>query len=112
MPFPLTIGGKATEIAWTQETAKRYTFRSSKLGVDPLSSINNAKKRESSLITLLWLVLPQDAHLQFSTPEDLHVAINHDNETEKQLIASALAGVLEEMFPDAEKKITTKKSHS
>lgn len=102
MSYKLTIAGQKTEVAWTQETAKRYAFRASKLGIDPFRLMATPAKREYTLICILWLVLPQEIHLQFATPEDLHVAIDHDTET--PAIATALDGVIGDMFPDAEKK--------
>jgi hypothetical protein len=104
MIYKLTIAGQKTEVAWTQETAKRYSFRASKLGLDPFRLMATPAKREYALICILWLVLPQEIHLQFTTPEDLHVAINHDNEAEKQSITDALSGIIGDMFPNAEKK--------
>jgi len=112
MPYPITIGGQKTEIAWTQDAAKRYAFRASKLGLDPFRLMSTPAKREFALICILWLVLPQSVHLQFATSEDLHVAINHDDDTEKQGITTALSGIIGDMFPDAEKKSSGTKKHS
>lgn len=112
MSYEFTIAGQKTSIAWSQETAKRYSFRASKLGIDPFRVIATPSKREYALICILWLCLPQEIHLQFSTPEDLHVAINHDDEKEKQGITDALSGIIGDMFPNAEKKSSGTKKPS
>lgn len=112
MPHAITIGGEPTEIGWTQEAAKRYAFRSSKLDVDPLAIINKPRSRERGLISMLWLLLPPAFHSRFETPEELHVAINHGDENEVAGITAALVAVIGEMFPDAEKKSTSKNSPS
>ena len=112
MPYALTIGGKPTAIAWSQEVAKRYNFRVSRLGFDPFSVVGKPSKREFALVCILWLVLPQDVHLQFATAEDLHVAINHQDPAEVTAITAALVAIIEDMFPSAEKKSIGKKSPS
>ena len=112
MPYDITIGGKPLTVAWNQETAKRYAFRASRVGVNPFAVIGKPAQREFALITILWLILPQEWHLQFATAEDLHVAINHDDDAEKRGITAALVGIIGDMFPDAEKKSTGKKSPS
>ena len=82
MPYDITIGGKPLTVAWNQETAKRYAFRASRVGVNPFAVIGKPAQREFALITILWLILPQEWHLQFATAEDLHVAINHDDDAD------------------------------
>ena len=104
MSYPITIGGNPTAIAWNQDVAKRYSFRASRLGFDPFTIVNKPAKREFALICILWLVLPQEVHLQFATAEDLHVAINHDDAAEVAAITTALVAVIGDIFPSAEKK--------
>lgn len=109
MAHQIVIAGQPLEIAWTQEVAKRYQFRASKLGVDPLTLMRKPQQRLYALTCLLWILLPPDAHAIYATPEDMHTAILDD---EHQAISAALVAIIGEMFPEAEKKSTGRKSHS
>lgn len=111
MSYPVKIGGESVEIGWTQDVAKRYDFRASKIGGAPASrDFTNPKKAAWAVTSFLWLILPPAAHNLYASPEDLFVAIDH--ETEFAAIGAALAGIMSDMAPDAEKKSTGKKSHS
>lgn len=111
MTHPVKIGGEAVEIGWTQDVAKRYLFRSSKIGGAPSSEdFTNPKKAAAAVTSFLWLVLPPAVHDRYPTPEDLFVAIDH--ETEFAAVGAALAGIMSDMNPGAEKKSTGKKSPS
>lgn len=111
MTYPVKIGGETVEIGWTQDVAKRYLFRASKIGGAPASrDFSNPKKAASAVTCFLWLVLPPAVHERYPTPEELFVAIDH--ETEFAAVGAALAGVMSDMAPDDEKKSTGKKSPS
>lgn len=111
MSYPVTIGGKAVTLAWTQDIARRFTYRASKIGGAPKTrELSNVKTAAAAVTNLLWLVLPPDVAASYPTPEDLFVAIDHD--TEWPAIHTALDAVNADAQSDDEKKSSSQNSPS
>lgn len=111
MSHHCTIDGRQVELAWTQETAKRFAFRMGAIGGEPNGKeLTNPKTVSTALFKVLWGLLPPAEFARHTTPEDLFVAVDH--ETEAAAIYHAIKGVYEDRFPDAEKKSTSTKSPS
>lgn len=111
MKHLLKIGGREFAIEWTQELARRYPFRASKIGGAPaIRDFTNPKKAAAAVTTFLWLLLPAAAHELFPSPEELYVGIDH--ETEAEAIHEAVFGVIRDMQPAAEKKRSSRKRPS
>jgi len=111
MSYPVTIGGESVNLAWTQDIARRYPFRASKIGGAPSArAMTNPKTAVAAVTAFLWLILPPETHALYPTPEDLFLAIDH--ESDHLELHAALAGVISDMAPDAEKKSTSGKSPS
>ena len=105
------IAGREVEIAWTQESAKRYAFRMGDIGGEPTpQQLSNAKTVTSALFKVLWGLLPPNEFAKYPDPESLFVAVDHDSEAEG--IFEAIKDVYAERFPEPEKKRTLKKSPS
>lgn len=107
-PVPITIGGETVHLAWTQDVARRLAFRASKIGGGPtFADFRNPKKAAAAITSFLWLILPADVHARFYTPEELFVAIDHQNEAAS--IHAAVMSVIGSMqLSDAEKKTPLK----
>lgn len=102
-----TIAGSAVELEWTQSVARQYRYRASKLGVDnELERMSNPATVESAVFDTLWCLLPSALIAKYPTPEELFVAVDHDNEAEG--IWQAIKGVIEEQVVDQQKKTTSK----
>ena len=111
MTHPVTIGGREIALAWTQDIASRFPFRASKIGGCPsFADFANPKKAAAAITSFLWLMLPPDIHALYSSPEELFIAIDHENEA--KAIHSALIAVIGDMSPTDEKKSTSKKPPS
>ena len=109
--YPVTIEGQTVELAWTQDIARRYQFRSSKIGGPPTArAMSNPKTAVAAVTAFLWLLLPPDVHSLYQSPEDLFLAIDHENDHAG--LHAALVGVIGDMVPDVEKKSTLTKSQS
>ena len=109
--YPVTIAGDTVHLAWTQDIARRYPFRASKIGGAPTGrAMSNPKTAVAAVTSFLWLLLPPETHAQYPTPEDLFVAIDHEND--HGAIYSALVGIIGDMVPSDEKKSTLTTSHS
>jgi hypothetical protein len=103
MAHTITIGGKETQIEWTQAVARRLSFRASKFGISiKPGDFLDPKRAASAYVESLWLLLPPDVVALYPTAEDLAAAIDHD--TESKAIVSAVLQCLADMSPDAEKK--------
>ncbi len=111
MGFPVTIGEREVVLDWTQDVAKRLAFRSSRIGGAPaMRALTTPKTAVYAVTTWLWLLLPPAVHDQYATPEDLFVAIDH--EEDGPAIHAALVAVFSEMGASDEKKSTLPKSPS
>jgi hypothetical protein len=109
--YPVKIGGEEVRFSWTQETAKRYTFRASKIGGAPRGAdFANPRKVTAAIGSFLWLILPAEIHQKYDSPEELFMAIDHDDQSAQ--VAACLTGIFSDMSPDAEKKSTSRKSPS
>lgn len=109
MIYPVKIGGREVDLEWNQDIASRFPFRASKIGGSPsIADFRNPKKSVAAVCSLLWLVLPPNIHILFTTPEDLFIAI--DQAKESEAISNALIAIVAEMTPSAEKKSSLKKS--
>jgi hypothetical protein len=112
MSHKLTIAGEPVEIAWNNETAKRFGFRASAGNVNVKTlhkDFTNPTKAGAAFASFLWLVLPPAKVRDYPTPEDVFIAITEDDVAS---VHTALIGVIADMVPDAEKKSTSKKSRS
>jgi len=75
MASPITIGGQTVTLTWTQEVARRFAFRASKIGGGPsFEDFLHKTKAASAVTTFLWLILPPAVHSRYATPEDLFLA--------------------------------------
>lgn len=111
MSHEVTIGGETVRLAWTQDIARRYPFRCSKIGGAPTArSMSNPRTATAAVTSFLWLLLPPDLHAVYPTPEELFLAIDH--EADAEAIHAALVGIISDMAPDAEKKSTSPTSPS
>lgn len=111
MGHSITIAGKPVELSWSQDVAKRMAYRASQIGGGPKDSdFGNPRKAAAAVTALLWMILPPKVHSDYDTPEDLFVALDHENDAEA--IHEALAAIVAEMSPSEEKKSTLKKSPS
>lgn len=111
MSHPVTIGGRTVSLAWTQEIARRFTYRASSIGGAPgKRELTNAKTATAAVTKLLWLVLPPEVAASYPTPEDLFLALDH--ETAGEGIHKALVGIMADMHADDEKKSTSPSSPS
>ena len=107
----LTIGGREIEIAWTQEAARRFSFRASKhkIKLDG-KAFSDPSRAASAYVECLWLLLPSDEFVKHASAEDLAATIDHDMESES--IVEAVLSCVSEMVADAEKKSSLKSGHS
>lgn len=111
MKHQCTIAGRAVELAWTQESAKRFAFRMGSIGGEPSGKeLSNPRTVTTALFKVLWGLLPAQEFQRYADPESLFVAVDH--ETEGAEIFAAINGVYLDRFPDPEKKSTSMKSHS
>jgi hypothetical protein len=111
MIYKIKVAGREIELAWTQETAKRYAYRLSAIGGQPTQKeLSSAVTASAALCKLLWALLPKAEHARYETPEDLFVAI--DEQAEGEAIAKAIVGIFSEMAVDAQKKMSLMKSLS
>ena len=111
MSHTCTIAGREVELAWTQETAKRFAFRMGEIGGEPTSKqLTNPKTVSTALFKVLWALLPQNEFSRYPDPESLFVAVDH--ETEGEAIFAAINGIYLDRFADVEKKSTLKNSPS
>jgi hypothetical protein len=111
MAHEITIGGRAVSLAWTNEAAKRFSFRLSSIGGHPTQrEITTPATASAAVCKILWALLPAAEFVRYATPEDLFVAI--DQESESEVIAKAILGVYADMNPTPEKKTSTVKSRS
>lgn len=111
MKFPFTIAGRVIELEWTQETARRYEFRIGTVGGEPTArQLNNPRTVSSALFRMLWALLPVREFQRYDSPEDLYLAVDHDEEG--PAIYAALRGIFEERAVTAEKKSSGRKSLS
>jgi len=111
MTHACTIAGRAVELEWTQESAKRIRIRLSKIGAELFSLLRDfskPKKAEYAVSAVLWALLPDAEYIRHESPELLALCI--DDESEAAAVYSAVSACLAEMFPDAEKKSTSTKS--
>lgn len=97
----IKIAGESVSLAWDQETAKRYHFRMAEIGGEP-TDYSNPNTIATNLFKVLYGLLPVQTFKKYSDPEDLWVAVDHENEGEA--IFKAINAVFLERFPDAEKK--------
>lgn len=105
MNHPCTIDGRQVELAWTQESAKRFAFRMGQIGGEPTGKeLSNPKTVTTALFKVLWGLLPSTEFSRYSDPESLFVAVDH--ETEGPAIYQAIKAVYEDRFEDPEKKST------
>ena len=105
------IAGRSVELAWTQETAKRFAYRMGEIGGEPTNKqLGNPKTVSTALFKILWALLPPKDVALYPDPESLFVSVDHD--TEGEGIYQAIKGIYAERFPDTEKKSTSMKSPS
>jgi len=108
----ITIEGRKAELAWTQRTARLYLARASKAGIDPFKLIAKPKTQLYGIAALIWCFLPSDEHARHESPEDLFAAMSEE-EWQSDDIAKAITALFADMEPQsAEKKSTSKRSHS
>jgi hypothetical protein len=111
MSYLVKIAGREVELAWTQESAKRFSYRMGEIGGEPTSKqFINPKTVETALFKVLWALLPPSVSPNFPDPESLYVAVDHEKEGEA--IFKAIDGIYKDRFPEAAKKKTTKKLRS
>jgi len=111
MPHKCTIAGRTVELAWTQESAKRFAFRMGQCGGEPTGKeLSNQKTVTTALFKALWGLLPPVEFQRYTDPESLFVAVDHD--TEGEGIYDAIKSVYEDRYPSAEKKSSLMKSPS
>lgn len=111
MTHKCTIAGREVELAWTQETAKRFAFRMGQIGGEPTGrELTNPKTVATALFKALWGLLPPAEFQRYPDPEALFVAVDHDTEAEG--IYQAITAVYADRAPDAEKKSSSMKSPS
>jgi hypothetical protein len=111
MNHACTIAGREVDLAWTQESAKRFAFRMGEIGGEPTGKqLSNPKTVTTALFKVLWGLLPSAEFARHSDPEALFVAVDH--ETEGPAIYQAIKAVYEDRFDDPEKKSTLTKSPS
>ena len=112
MRQPIQIAGRKVELEWTQRTARLFSVRCSKAGVDPFKLISKPKTRVYGIAAFIWAILPAEEYARHETPEDLFAEIT-EAEWEGDEIANALTAIFEQMAPQtAEKKSTSMKSPS
>ena len=103
MSYPVVISGRKVSLAWSQETAKRYSFRMGEIGGEPTGKqLSNPKTVTTALFKVLWGLLPPNEFSRYPDPESLFVAVDHDAEGE--VIFDAIKGVFSERFVSDEKK--------
>lgn len=106
MDNSVTIAGQPVSIAWTQEVARRYGIRASKLGGAPKTAdLSDRHRAAYAAAAFLWLFLPPMIHDQYRTPEDLYLALDHEQDA--PAILTAILAVFGEMAVDAEKKTSS-----
>jgi hypothetical protein len=111
MIHKVTIAGRELSLEWSQETAKRYSFRMGEVGGEPtVKQLSNPRTVTTALFKVLWGLLPPMEFTRYATPEELFVAVDHENEGEA--IYEAIKGIFEDRFVSPEKKSTSKKSPS
>lgn len=111
MSYLIKIAGRDVELAWTQETAKRFAYRMGEVGGEPTAKqFTNPRTVETALFKVLWGLLPAQVVSQYPDPESLYLAVDH--ETEAEAIFKAINGIYEDRFPSVTKKKSSKKSPS
>jgi len=108
MAQEITIGGRKVAIVWNRETEKRFQFRLSTIGGHPTQrELTTPATSSSAVCKVLWALLPASEIARFATPEDLFVEI--DQESESEVIASAIIAIYAEMATSKQKKTTLPK---
>lgn len=111
MTHTCTIAGRKVELAWTQESAKRFAYRIGLCGGEPTGKeFSNPKTVTTALFKVLWCLLPLAEFQRYPDPESLFIAVDHNEEG--AAIFAAINGVYQDRFPDPEKKSTLTKSLS
>ena len=111
MSYLVKIGGEEIRIAWDQQTARAYEYRASKIGGAPsLRDLANPKRAVAAVTDLLWLLLPPKTADKYRSPEELFIAINHEEDAPS--IHSALLAVINDIETSEQKKSTSEKSPS
>lgn len=109
MSIKLKIAGRDVDLKWDNAAQRRFEWRSRELGGINFSDLSKPAKSILATIKILWAALPLDEFKRHESPEDLYAVIEDD---EAETIAPAVVELLGEMFPDVEKKSTSRKSHS
>lgn len=110
MDHKVNIGGKPVTLTWDQKASRRYKSRTDEMRVPPkFADLSNPKKADTTLYKLLWAFLPETELSRFPSPESLFVEADP---SEFEAICKAIVAILGEMFPNAEKKSTSRKSQS
>ena len=111
MSYLVKVAGREVELAWTQETAKRFAYRMGEVGGEPTAKqFTNPRTVETALFKVLWALLPSTMLASYPDPESLFLAVDH--ETEGEAIFKAINKVYEDRYPNAAKKKPSKKSPS
>lgn len=109
--YPINIGGRLIELEWTQETARRYEFRIGLCGGEPTpKQLQNPATVATALFRMLWALLPVREFQRHESPEELFLAVDHEEEA--PVIYAALRGIFEDRAATVEKKSSGKKSPS
>jgi hypothetical protein len=109
MSIQLKIAGRKIELKWDNAGQRRFDWRSREIGGINFGDLAKPAKSLLATVKILWAALPPEEFKHHESPEDLYAAILDD---EAEAIAPAVVELLGEMFPDLEKKSTTKKSPS
>jgi hypothetical protein len=109
MSIKLKIAGREVELKWDNATQRRFDWRSREIGGINFADLSKPAKSILATIKILWAALPPDEFKHHESPEDLYAVIQND---EAEAIAPAVVDLLGEMFPDVEKKSTSRKSPS
>ena len=105
----LKIAGREVELKWDNATQRRFDWRAREIGGIKFGDLSKPAKSILATVKILWAALPPDEFKHHESPEDLYTAILDD---EAEAIAPAVVELLGEMFPDVEKKSTSRKSPS
>ena len=111
MAHQCKIAGRVVNLAWTQETSRRFAFRMGEIGGEPTGKqLTNPKTVTTALFKVLWGLLPPIEFARYPDPESLYVAVN--DETEGEAIFAAIGEIYKDRVSDAEKKTSSEKSLS
>ena len=70
------IAGRKVDLEWTQESAKRYSYRMGEIGGEPTGKqLTNQKTVTTALFKVLWGMLPPGVFASYPDPESLFVAV-------------------------------------